>query len=320
LSREFKEADVSRDIVGRFDEKRQSAPEVSLGSAIDLRQLHPANVDHELAEIYGEAETAGRSLGYLRGEVDRQDKTIRAIVERGERYEGQLRYQQTLLEEKLAKLDAVEQQVANIQAKAVPYELEFARRGGWSRAFLAKSSTNPHVHRSMSCSTCNKRDRPTMFAWMTDFSGMDEERIVQAAGERACTTCYPSAPVDVLGRPTTMFSDEEVDAARQREERAALKAQREADREAKAISSPHGTSLRHGYHEARTLVTAERELIGALTDIVAAENGNGNNADESRVWAGKLVQAIAAKKGVDEAEVRATAQRKAEAKFRREYR
>ena len=77
----------------------------------------------------------------------------------------------------------------------------FRIRGGWNRAFLV-AGAGGHVHSSTDCSTC----RPTtQYAWMTNSSGADEDTIVSDAGYRACTVCYPSAPVgDERSLPTEM--------------------------------------------------------------------------------------------------------------------
>lgn len=105
---------------------------------------------------------------------------------------------------------------------------KFLERGGWNRAFLATSGGDGHVHKSTSCSTCNKGKDPTRFQWMTNYSGKDEGSIVSDAGYRACTVCYPSAPVgNERSLPTKMFSDEEKEkqkARTEREEKAATKA------------------------------------------------------------------------------------------------
>jgi hypothetical protein len=86
----------------------------------------------------------------------------------------------------------------------------------------------------MNCSTCNRGERPTQFQWMTDYSGMGEAQIVAAAGWRACTVCYPTAPVgDVRSLPTAMFSREDE-----------AKAQARAEREARAASATPRRSLR----------------------------------------------------------------------------
>lgn len=70
----------------------------------------------------------------------------------------------------------------------------------WTRAFIVRGRDG-HIHKSRSCHTC----RPTTdFGWLPQLSGQSEEEIVAAAGEMACTVCYPSAPVDVLRRASTI--------------------------------------------------------------------------------------------------------------------
>lgn len=106
----------------------------------------------------------------------------------------------------------------------------FRIRGGWNRAFLV-ANANGHVHSSMGCSTC----RPTtQYAWLTDYSGADEDAIVEAAGHRACTTCYPTAPVgDAASLPTKMFTPDELEAQRERERREAWAALSPAEKRAR---------------------------------------------------------------------------------------
>lgn len=104
---------------------------------------------------------------------------------------------------------------------------EWIRRGRWNRAFLVTNG-NGHVHRSMHCSTC----RPTTeFYWVTEYSDHSEAEIVEAAGWRACTKCYPSAPVLPKAESNTkMFTPDERERQAAREEREAKRAQREAEK------------------------------------------------------------------------------------------
>ncbi len=95
--------------------------------------------------------------------------------------------------------------------------------GRWSRAFVVPGG---HVHRTMACHTCFVTTR---FWWNVDFSGATEEEIVEAAGDRACTVCYPSAPVD---KPSTMFTPDE----RKTEADRVAREQAKADRAAKAAA------------------------------------------------------------------------------------
>ena len=73
-------------------------------------------------------------------------------------------------------------------AAQAPLHAEFARRGGWTRAFLVVGGDG-HVHSSMDCSTCNRGVEPTRFQWMVEFSGTTEAEVVAAAGWRATVTC-----------------------------------------------------------------------------------------------------------------------------------
>lgn len=129
----------------------------------------------------------------------------------------------------LERYDNLLAQKAALRAEAAPLNVEFQRRGGWTRAFLA-TSTKGHIHSSRNCSTCY--DTTTYF-WFTDLSGHDEAEIVTKAGSDACTVCYPSAPVNDLKRPRSIFSDDEKAAQQARVERDQAK----ADRLAKKIAN-----------------------------------------------------------------------------------
>ena len=121
--------------------------------------------------------------------------------------------------------------IAHLRRLAAPLHSEYYRRP-WSRAWLVVSSDG-HVHTSPECGTCYDT---TQFARLPQVSGWGEEHIVRMAGERACTVCYPSAPVDDLSRPTLLLSAEEIAKIDARAERADLKAVREAARIAKAAT------------------------------------------------------------------------------------
>jgi len=85
-------------------------------------------------------------------------------------------------------------EAAEIRSAVRRYDVEFRRRGGWSRFFLVEGSDG-HVHSSMRCSTCNRMGRPTRFGWLTELSGLSEEDAVKAYGRILCSVCFPSAPV-----------------------------------------------------------------------------------------------------------------------------
>lgn len=151
-------------------------------------------------------------------------------------------------------------------------ENEFGRRGGWPRAYLV---TDGHVHSSMNCSSCNRGEFPTRFSWMIDYSGKSMAEIVEAAGERACTICYPDAPVarrdkgeNVAVPKSVMLTSEEIDRAEAREAEAKRRAEKKAKAALNAITQPDGTPLRDEMGRdgkqkgsvVKTLRTAKSEL------------------------------------------------------------
>lgn len=120
-------------------------------------------------------------------------------------------------------------------------ERAFNKRGGWNRAYLVPDG---HLHKDMNCSTCNKGETPTKFQFMTDYSGKKENEIVGAAGYRACTTCYPTAPVgDERSLPSQMLTDDERKRNEEREAQKAKLAQKKVDAVTKAPTAS-GDSLR----------------------------------------------------------------------------
>jgi hypothetical protein len=113
--------------------------------------------------------------------------------------------------------------VQELKAQLAPLQSEYQARR-WERAFIAKS-TDGHVHRTMSCSTCNNGRTPTIFAWVTEMSGKTEAEIIEYAGINACTICYPNAPVTPQMRKAAKAA-----------EVAARKAEREAAKRAKDLA------------------------------------------------------------------------------------
>lgn len=319
----FNEADHPRD--GRskqFVDKVNSAPETVLGSGRDLTGEEPPAVDTELAEIYYEKAKAAAQMSAATKEAGRYRQYINEINERqgGHTYNLQQYEDAVKRAEQRAAHAAERMKVAD--EEMAPFEDEFDRRGGWTRAFLV---TGGHVHSSMHCSTCFPT---TSFAWMTDYSGMDEDTVVTDAGERACTVCYPSAPaLPSFVKPSKMFTQDEAEAAEAKAQRERERAEKAAVKATKAITNPDGTELReprqHGKRIA-SLVSAERELTDVITtyelaDARAWRIPNRDMVAQQLVWRDLLVEAIAAKKGITAEQVREEATGKAEKKYKREY-
>lgn len=220
--------------------------------------------------------------------------------------------------------------VASGQERIAALDDEYVERGRWNRAFLV-ANANGHVHSSMSCSTCRAS---TQYAWMTDYSGADEDAIVSDAGYRACTTCYPSAPVgDERTLPTKILSDEEKDAAQQR---ALQQEQRAAKKVAAASNAPtvSGEPIEIHYPSGRSMyvetLKTERAAQQWVTSHLVDQAGTQALAhtpyiDEQkqqieRDAAQRVIASLAEKRGVTRSEVVEEIRKKAIAKAKRDHR
>lgn len=184
----------------------------------------------------------------------------------------------------------------------------------WTRAFLV-TNTGGHVHSSMDCSTCFDSTR---YEWLTGYSGADEDEIVKAAGEIACTVCYPSAPSEYLNRPPNLISATRAEREAAAAERATAKAEREAKRKAKAPTA-EGSPLivpedewGHPRATLNTEVTARKTWNG-IQDRRTGEWGTAGwrRVSQAQIDAQYLIEsALAAKHGMTQPEMRADLERR----------
>lgn len=180
----------------------------------------PAEVDTILAKLYQEQSDALTKLAVA-------NKYVKDFEERLAGLSPESYYAKSM-QESLDRQTAIKEglltEIRGLDAKMSVGEEEYARRGRWTRAFLV-SNANGHVHRNMECSSCFPTTR---YTWLTEYSGGTEEKIVNDAGKQACTVCYPSAPVDVLSRPSKIEAPDKKAAREERERKAAEKAAKEA--------------------------------------------------------------------------------------------
>ena len=260
-----------------------------------LTERTPIEIDTELAEIYGRLQPA-----LVRLESARED--YRRARSGSTRYH----YTEHDIEVRAEYVARAQEVVIAIRAEADPFEAEYDRRGGWTRAFKVINNGG-HIHRSRACTTCFPT---TWFGWLPQVSGLPEAQIVGLAGVEACSVCYPSAPVETRNRPGRLFTADELTKQQEREARAAAKVAREAARLEKALL-PDGsefrfrTNDRYGWPErVRTLVAAKMALTSG------AEFDRLGDADYPA-----LIAAIAAKEGktpeqvIEEARKRAAKRR-----------
>ena len=137
------------------------------------------------------------------------------------------------------RVDEIEkaiEKIAVIKSEISAVNVEIAKlnkiynQDPWTRAFLVLAS-NGHVHSSMDCNTCFPTTR---YNWLVQYSNDDESTIVEDAGQDACTVCYPSAPADVLNRPSRIVTADKIAKAAAKAERDAKKAAKLAKEKADA--------------------------------------------------------------------------------------
>lgn len=210
-----------------------------------------------------------------------------------------------------AMLQELRRDVLVNRAERTAISVEFQRRGGWTRAFSVAAG---HIHSSRSCHTCFAT---TSFYWLPDASGMAEVDIVELAGERACTVCYPSAPVQP--RPCRIWSREEVQLRLIKSGQDAAKAAKAAEKAARVITNPDGTPLRgvRGHGILASDVAARNAILQAMGDLL----WYGMEHPSSAAWidlSDRALAALAHKHGRDLIELRNEYAAKAEVKHARE--
>jgi len=125
------------------------------------------------------------------------------------------------IQEGIKKIEKIESEIGEVNVEIIKLNAIY-NQDPWTRAFLVINS-NGHVHSSMDCSTCFATTR---YNWLVQYSNDNENTIVEDAGETACTICYPSAPAEVLNRPSRIVTADKI-------AKAQAKAERDAKREAK---------------------------------------------------------------------------------------
>ena len=126
----------------------------------------------------------------------------------------------------------------------------------WTRAFLVLAS-NGHVHSSMDCNTCFPTTR---YNWLVQYSNDEENTIVEDAGQDACTICYPSAPAEVLNRPSRIVTADKIAKAQAKAERDAKKAERIAKEKANAPTAS-GEFLTYKEGKYTRVIKTERSAV-----------------------------------------------------------
>lgn len=197
-------------------------------------------------------------------------------------------------------------------------ERTYRDRGSWNRAYLVPDG---HLHKSMNCSTCNKGETPTKFQFMTDYSGENEKQIVQAAGYRACTTCYPTAPVgDSNSLPSKMLTDDEKKRDEERAEQKQKLEKKKVDAVSKAPTA-HGEplSLKTLSHYPEEFKTERALSTWYVNSISGSQPYEQKDKDTMKAARYKAIYNLALKHDKSIAEVQQEFQKKIVSKSKRDY-
>lgn len=267
---------------------------------MDITAASPAEIDEMIATL--NASIAG------------QHRIISGAKERIERQRTGAMFTVPISETELLRIiEAARSVVDDLFAERRPLIDEWKRRDGWTRYFLVDSvSGNGHVHCDDSSYRCSRTNR-TAHYWLTAYSGTKAEEVVELAGERACTVCFPWAPVNTLATRTRLFTPSEVERAAARE----AKAVKAAARDAKKITNPDGSPLRVGDHQERitSVVGAERAAVDICVWARIYRRPLGRSALADIEW---ICVALAAKRGTSPAAELVALQPRYEAKCKRE--
>jgi hypothetical protein len=215
----------------------------------------------------------------------------------------------------LAELDP---QIQANRAERRRLEREWKRRR-WARAYVVPGG---HVHADYHCHTLYVRTVRYLAAVV---SGMDEKEVVEAAGERACTVCYPSAPVEARKRASRISTPDEDEAAAERARQEAARAAKNAGALTVELFDDRGKARPATFktaHAARISAVEEYwwALFGVSPSCVPAEAA-ARNVDRCRrrmANVAALAAAVADREGRTAEEVRAELAGKAQAKFKRD--
>jgi hypothetical protein len=270
---------------------------------MDITTATPVEIDTKLADLNGKIAALAHKRGLAWVQIGHIDAT-----EPGS-------YQSMLPQNSAARRQALCDEANDLDAQITkvmdeeiaPLNAEYRRRGTWPRYYLV-DNTNGHVHKDTNCTTCFA---DTRYAWLVEQSGMRARDLVELAGEKACTICFPWAPVDVLKQKTRLEAPERKAA---REEREAKKAAAAAKKAAKAIANPDGSPLQvfdwhvperhvkrhdgsivvHEAHDRFETLPTLHQARGWLTDAHEGfRNGGGKRAEDVQ----RVADAIAAKEG-----------------------
>jgi hypothetical protein len=226
-------------------------------------------------------------------------------------------------------------ELASLVARTIPLTDEFERVGGWTRYYLVEGG---HLHRNASAWDCSRTMNTSQY-WMTELSGQTEAEVIELAGDRVCTVCYPAAPVAVLGRPSKLLTKSEAEKAEAADARRRAADDKAAKAAAAAITDVDGSPLKGFIDTVRTEREATSQYRDTAADLAAWADTAAWMRYRAKGWteadhlaerdrlvelkapvAERLLAALAHKHGVDVETERATHAKPVAAKVKRNAR
>jgi len=268
-------------------------------------KVDPVELDNKISEAYELLWSKRLHLDLIARDI----KNFQVYADKGlVYYVNQLEKLKKDYEIALEDKNAVLQVVKDLDAQ---YE-------GWNRCFWVQNS-NGHIHKSMDCVSCYPSTR---FAWLPDWSDRDEMEIIKAAGEKACSICYPNAPSEYLARKSVLEPREVIEAREKREQQKREKAEKA---EKSGIKNPDGSVLRVNVNGGKwdEVIKSERSASIMAVDVMMAlklyEVDPENNQYQARkpfelIALEQLLEALAFKHGVSVEEEREAVKVKVEKK------
>jgi hypothetical protein len=261
---------------------------------MDITTATPAEIDAQIAKHDAAASAAFDA-------IMKANKRIDDVAKAGDRYYGPL-----TADDEIAKQRALIEKVTPMHraalAAAVPLVTEYRRRGGWTRWYLVEGG---HLHYDVSGSRCS-RIPSTSHYWMTDHSGRSAAEMIELAGDRVCTTCFPDAPVaprPATGRFMTLTEAERAAHAEQ-------KALKLAAKKAAELRTPDGGPLIVGRNDhLKTDAAAWRRLLSDAFDL-AWYGKDHSDAPQLQANVRAIVCTLAHARGVTDTALRAQVDKK----------
>ena len=166
-------------------------------------QMTPAQIDTTIADLEDKIFRLTRDRKYA--EIRRDRTKAYAVHPKYAADEVRQVYFRQNIDKAEGEIENINAKIADLDTQVQRFNHEYIERGRWNRYFLVTSSIG-HVHRERTCSTCLPT---TQYAWLPQLSDCVESDMVDQYGEKACTVCFPNAPV----HPAFIRSVEEREAA-----------------------------------------------------------------------------------------------------------